>query len=276
MKMINVMRSCFIAGAMLTVSALKAQELYVYTEPASNMPAHSLSAKAAAIFIRNNSGDWAGQRYSPEIMLGLNKNWMLHGAVSFSDLYTGQLRLESGRVYAKYRFYSDDEVHRHFRMAAFGEASISRNDLQYDELSLEGDQSGVKGGLVATQLWNKLAVSSTLSYLLVTSKKPKLDPDNFIYQGYNYSLSAGYLVLPIEYTDFKQTNLNIYTELLGQRSTDKSKYYVDFAPALQLIFNSNFKLNLGYRFQVAGNMYRMGERGFLVSVERTFLNAWKK
>jgi hypothetical protein len=33
----------------------------------------------------------------------------------------------------------------------------------YDELSLEGDQSGVQAGLIATQLLHKLAISATVS-----------------------------------------------------------------------------------------------------------------
>jgi hypothetical protein len=48
------------------------------------------------------------------------------------------------------------------------------------------------------------------------------------------------------------------------------------APALQFIFNSNAKLNVGYRFQLAGNMNRMANNSWLVSFERTFLNALKQ
>ena len=77
-----------------------------------------------------------------------------------------------------------------------------------------------------------------------------------IYQAMNYSLSAGYLLLPREYTDYKQTNVNIYTELLAQQSLERKAYYVDLAPAVQFIFNSNAKLNIGYRFQLKGDMLR--------------------
>jgi hypothetical protein len=48
------------------------------------------------------------------------------------------------------------------------------------------------------------------------------------------------------------------------------------APALQLIFNSNTKLNFGYRFQLGGTMQRMAKTSWLISIERTFLNALKK
>jgi hypothetical protein len=276
MQLISFIKVSLLTGGILFFSCLSAQELYVFSEPASNMPSHSVSAKLSGKFVKGMNAGQFRQRYSPEVMLGLNKSWMLHGAATFSDMYTSNLRWESARVYAKYRFLSLDEVHRHFRMAAFAEFAHSVNDVHFDELSLEGDQSGMQGGVILTQLWNKLAVSSTLSYINVTSKEPKSFPGDFPNQAFNYSLSAGYLVLPVSYTSFKQTNLNIYAELLGQRALDMRRYSVDLAPAVQLIFNSNAKLNVGYRFQLNGNMNRMAEQGWLVSFERTFLNALKK
>ncbi len=96
------------------------------------------------------------------------------------------------------------------------------------------------------------------------------------YQSINYTVSGGYLLLPKEYTDYKQLNVNLYTEFIGQQTLDRRTWFIDMAPALQLIFNSNTKLNLGYRFQLDGNMARMADQSFLVSLERTFLNALKK
>jgi hypothetical protein len=43
------------------------------------------------------------------------------------------------------------------------------------------------------------------------------------------------------------------------------------APALQLIFKSQFKFNLGYRFQLAGDMKRMAQQSWLLSTEWLFL-----
>jgi hypothetical protein len=252
------------------------QELYVFSEPASNMPAKSVAVKISSRFQKGFHSGGFEQRYTPEIMLGLNKNWMVHAASSFSDMYTGDLRWEAAWMYVKYRFLSIDNIHRHFRMAAFVEYAYSRNALFYDELSLQGDHTGIQGGLIATQLLNKLAISSTISLLKVTSEKPKLFPDAFPFSSLNYSLSAGYLVLPVSYTSFNQTNLNLYVEMLGQRTLDRPLYFMDVAPALQLIFNSNAKLNVGYRFQLNSNMHRMSRTSWLVSYERTFLNALRR
>ncbi|WP_204336560.1 hypothetical protein, partial [Proteus mirabilis] len=72
-------------------------------------------------------------------------------------------QFESVRFYAKYRFLSHDAIKKHFRMAAFGEVSHSVNKPTYEELSIEGDQSGIRYGLIATQLLHKLALSATVS-----------------------------------------------------------------------------------------------------------------
>jgi hypothetical protein len=188
-------------------------------------------------------------------------------------------RWESVNVYAKYRFLSKDDVHAHFRMAAFLEGSVSRNEMFYDELSLDGDQSGLQAGLIATQLLHKLAISGTVSTIQVlNNQRNDYDGANrpYPFSGINYSLSAGYLLLPRKYSSYKQTNLNLYLELLGSNTLDKKTNFVDLAPALQLIFNSSTKLNLGYRFQLGGNMHRMATESWKISVETLFLNALKR
>ena len=219
------------------------------------MPAHSLSAKLSANYIGKLQGNLNRfmQRYTPELMFGINKKWMMHVGGTFADMHTTNFRWESVYLYGKYRFISNDELHSHFRMAAFADASYSRSPYHYDEISLQGDKSGVQLGIIATQLWNRLAVSATVSHIQVLDKSRNnkvLYIPSRIYQVMNYSLSAGYLVLPFEYTDYKQTNLNIYTEVLAQQSLDRKAYYVDLAPAVQLIFNSNAKLEPGLSVSV--------------------------
>lgn len=259
----------------------RGQELFVYSEPASNMPAHSLSAKFTANYITRQSPDNRFmQRYTPELMLGINKSWMVHVGATFADMHTKNFRWESVYLYGKYRFFSSDELHSHFRMAAFADVAYNRSPFHHDEVSLQGDNSGVQLGLIATQLWGKFALSGTASHTQVLHKdrndKSLVYVPSRIYQTMNYSLSAGYLVLPFQYTDYKQTNLNVYTEVLAQQSLDRKAYYVDMAPAIQLIFNSNAKLNFGYRFQLKGDMHRMAKNSWLIAFERTFLNALKK
>jgi hypothetical protein len=259
-----------------------AQELYVFSEPASNMPARSVSAKLSAHLVEgDNIYGRFSQRYMPEIMFGFSKNLMVHVSATFADMHTNNFAFESTGLYAKYRFLSFDDIHKHFRMAVFADASYTRAPFHYDEITLMGDKSGVGAGIIATQLWKKFALSATVGHTQVLDESRSNDViyvPSRNYQSMEYSLSAGYLVLPRQYTDYRQTNLNVYVEMLAQQTLDRPTYFLDMAPAIQLIFNSNAKLNIGYRFQVGGKgtMDRMTNRSWLIAFERTFLNALRK
>ena len=269
-----------IASFLFWSGYLAAQELYPYSDPASNNPAKSISVKTAAMFSRSIHSGNIMQRYMPEVMLGLDKKWMLRAGVNFSDMYNEKLIWEGARIYGKYRFLSKDQVHKHFRMATFGAATYSRKPLPYNELNMMGDQSGVQLGLIATQLWNKLAISGTGSYMEVLDNESRknLYNEQYARRALNYTLSAGYLLFPLEYADYNQTNVNLYAELLGGRNLgfDEEKFYVDLAPSIQFIFKSTGKLNLGYRFELGSDIDRLSRRQFMVSYEHIFLNALDK
>ena len=94
------MKSLSIVILLVCSLGVSSQELYVYSEPASNMPAHSISTKLSANFItKQSSGDRFMQRYTPELMFGINKNWMVHVGASFADMHTRNFRWESVYVY---------------------------------------------------------------------------------------------------------------------------------------------------------------------------------
>ena len=126
---------------LLVLSAtVMSQELYVYTEPASNMPAHSISTKLTGHFVaRDNIYGRFSQRYMPEVMFGINKKWMVHVSATFADMHTNNFNFESVSLYGKYRFLSKDEIHQHFRMAVFADASYTRVPFHYDEITLMVD-----------------------------------------------------------------------------------------------------------------------------------------
>lgn len=261
-------------------SAVCAQELYVYAEPASNLPARSLSLKLKS--------QWVGEdrifgrfsyRYTPQVMAGLSKKLMIRAAASVGNMQTQRAKFESLQLYGKYRILSVDDIHSHFRLAAFGQVARSTVPFHYDEIDLGGDKSGMEAGLIATQLWHKFALSGTLSHIQVLHASRK-NRDVYIpersFSALQFSLSGGYLLFPRVYSSYKQTNLNLYLELLTQRLLDKPGYYADLAPSLQLIFSSATKLNLGYRYQLGTSMHRMTNNSWLLSVETTVLNAFKK
>ncbi|MBL7745781.1 MAG: hypothetical protein JNM19_00015 [Chitinophagaceae bacterium] len=276
------MRSiCLVSLFLVLLQRTAAQELYVYAEPASNIPARALSVKLTEHFVvSDNIYQRFSNRLMPQVMYGINKKLMIGTSVTFSNMHTTDYKYESARLYAKYRFLSNDGLHKHFRMAFFADASTTQAPFHYDEITLMGDKSGIEAGVIATQLWHKLALSTTISHSQVLDQSRKNKGVIYIptraYQAMNYSLSAGYLLFPREYKDYKQVNLNLYLEVMAQQTLDKKANYLDLAPAFQLIFNSNTKLNIGYRFQAAGNMQRMSSNSWQVSLERTFLNAFSR
>lgn len=267
---------CFVI-AMVIAGDIAAQELYVFSNPASNIPAKALVAKASAKSMISYHNKEREFRFAPEVQVGISKNLMAAGSVSFSNMFfESKQRFESARLYAKYRFYSKDDVHKHFRMAAFATGSWSNNELVYQEINLDGDNSGFQLGLVATQLIHKFAASAGVSYvtqLETKDKRPLGIP--FTSRAVQYNLSTGYLLFPVKYKNYQQVNVNLYCEFLGQQSTDIQSGFIDMAPALQFIFKSSTRLNFGSRFQLRGNAHRMANQSLFVSLEHYFLNALK-
>lgn len=273
--MINRIFGIALLIGLITVSTTRAQELYVYSEPASNMPAKSIGFRLTHDF-KNEDGNFV-IRNAPEMMVGFNKNFMIH-AQGFLSNMDGDYRLEGGSFYAKYRFLSNDEVQSHFRAAAFARVSTSKRNVPTEDINLEGDNSGAQVGLIFTQLVHKLAVSATLGYSQAFKNTDKKftglpEPDNML----SYSLSSGYLLLPFVYKNYNQPNFNIYLELLGKTNPNNGKSYFDLAPAVQFIINSRTRIDLGYRFQAAGNMdNRYMKNMFLVRTEFNFFSALNK
>ena len=253
------------------------QELYMFTNPASNIPAKSLVLKGMGKTMKSYHNLEREYRFSPECQIGINKNLMIAGGVSFSDMFFQQnVAFESYRLYGKYRFLSLDDVHRHFRMAFHAAYSWSNNPLIYQEVNLEGDNGGLQTGVIATGLVNKLAVSAGISYLNVLNKTPKVNFGfPFSSNALLYNLSAGYLLFPLKYKSYKQVNLNLYCEFLGQQNTDINRGFIDVAPAIQLIMASKMRINAGARYQLDGSAHRMATQAYYVSLEYYLLNVIK-
>lgn len=266
-----------------------AQELYVSTEPASNMPANSLGIRLTNKFFKMEHSGNTGMRFEPEVMWGINKKLMVHVAGFASNMMQPSIRMEGGNIYAKYRFLSRDQQHAHFRIAAYVRGSVidnpfmpkeeghSHKAFRNEDMDLEGNTSGVTGGVIATQLVHKLALSASLGYNRYMNNVKDELPDFISRNAVNYSLSAGLLLLPVKYKSYEQTNLNLYVELLGKSNTDAvgKGYYLDIAPAVQFIFNSTTRLDLSYRTQLAGDMERNMFNAFLVRVEHNIFNVKK-
>ncbi|GAB2987751.1 hypothetical protein GCM10027049_29800 [Mucilaginibacter puniceus] len=257
------------AAVLATANCLWAQELYVNTEPASNMATHSLGIRA------ENQGFFNPvfkNRSTLELMYGFSKHLMVHGSLYKSNFYQADQRVEGGSVYAKYRFLSVDSVQSHFRGAVFGKFSRINNGVYNQEINLEGDNSGYQAGLVFTKLAHKLAISGSASYLRALNNGAyHLIPGN-ARDAVGYTLSAGYLLFPKTYESYDQVNVNLYVELLGKTNPGYQQSYLDVAPAIQFIFDSVLRVDLSYRAPLYNNMIRNSNNMYLVRVEYNIFN----
>ena len=277
------MRSFYIVAVCLFgVLKISAQELYVSTEPASNMPAKSLGFRLNNYFMPRYKNSEAGisqtkttYRLDPELMWGVHKNLMLHFNLFASNFHQDKFVFEGGSIYAKYRFLSLDRVHSHFRMAAYLKASAINNPIQYNDINLSGDNSGASTGIVATQLLHKIALSFTGGYNWAGNNLHDTFTSGRPQTAINYSFSAGYLMLPIRYQSFNQPNLNLYLEFLGKYNPETKEQYLDITPALQLILKSKIRIDIAYQRQITGNMLRINNQVLLVRFEYNLFNAYK-
>lgn len=252
----------------------QSQELFVFSEPASNMPGKSIGVRLNNRITKETVSGKANYQFIPEIMAGVNKRLMLH-LETFINNEGNSLKLTGAGAYAKYRVYSQDKVFRHFRMAVFSRASISSSTIKQEEINTFGQNSGYQLGVISTQLLHKTALSGTVYFEHAYNNMN----DGALYiptqrNGINYTLSAGRLLLPKRYTSYKQVNFNFMAEVLGQVLPSGSKY-IDIAPSIQLIFNSQTRIDIGYRQELYSRLLpRYAPNGVLLRIEHLFFNVY--
>jgi len=212
----------------------------------------------------------------PEILVGVSKKLMIQGNVFFSNR-NKKFAGEGGSLYAKYRFLSNDAVQKHFRMAVFGRISRNNSDIHQEEINMNGHNSGFEAGVVATQLLRKVALSSSLSILKASDNG---NDNKYLYgsensKAVNYTFSFGKLILPKEYKDYRQTNINLMVEFLAQVNAGSGKYYMDVAPSVQFIFNSQSRIDIGYRNELSSTLLKTAPNGVFIRLEHNFFNVFK-
>ncbi len=263
-----------ITALLAAPASLKSQELFVFTEPASNMPAKSIGIRAGNWIMPASAGRKAGYQLLPEIMWGVNKHLMIHLDGFFTN-QGGSFQATGAGIYAKYRIYSVDAVNKHFRLAAFGRVSLNNSTVFQQEIDVARNNSGYNLGIIATQLLHKQAISGSVSY----SRAPdhlhfQPFPPGEADQAINASISTGRLILPEKYLSYKQTNLNFMVEVLGQHLLASNRSFVDLAPAIQFIFNSQTRLDVGYKMQLYGDMKRVNQNAVMIRIEHLIFNVF--
>ena len=269
------MKTQFLIAFFILSLSCNAQELFSATEPASNRAARSIGIRVDNSIMDEVKTTKINYHLIPEIMVGISKKLMIAGDVFFSNR-SEVFRAEGGSIYAKYRFLTNDAMQKHFRMAGFGRVSFNNSDIHQEEINMYGHNTGVELGIVATQLLRKVALSSGVSFMKATDNG---NNNKFIYglkdsKAVNYTLSIGKLMLPKEYKGYKQTNLNLMLEFLNQVNMGSGKYYMDIAPSVQMIFNSQSRVDIGYRKQLGSTMLRTAPNGIFIRLEHNFFNAF--
>ncbi|KIX19992.1 hypothetical protein SY27_15855 [Flavobacterium sp. 316] len=250
----------------------KAQELFVVTDPASNVPTNSLSIRLANTFFERTIDNKYNYSFNPEVTYGLNKNLMFRGTI-FNSNRNGNFEFSGANIYSKYRFFSSDDLNSHFRMAAYGRLGFNNSPIHQEQIEIMGQNGGFEAGIVATKLIHKIAISSSVSFEKVFNNGSENPfPDNLGNNATNYTLSFGKLMYPKKYTNYKQTNINLMLEFVGQTINENGKSYLDVIPAIQFIINSQARIDLAYKRELINSMQRTAPNGFYLNFEYTFFN----
>ena len=251
------------------------QELFTVTDPASNVPGNSLAINTMQLLFKEKLEPGYNYHIMPEVTYGLNKNLMFRATAFVSNRNTS-LVTEGGSFFSKYRFFSTDDLNSHFRLATFGRYSFNNSDIHQDQIEIMGHNSGFETGIVATKLIKKVAISSSISFEKAfdnTSKNPF--PNTYGDHATNYTLSFGKLMYPKKYTSYKQTNINVMVEFVGQTINENGKSYLDVVPAIQFIINSQARIDLAYKKELVSSMLRTAPNGVYFNLYYTFFNLTK-
>ena len=266
------MRKLFLFCATLLCQLGFSQELFVVTDPASNVPANSLGVNVMQSLFKEKFEEGYNYHFMPEVTYGLNKNLMFRGTAFISNR-SNTIVTEGGGIMAKYRFYSSDDLNSHFRMAAYGRYSINNADIHQEQLETWGHNTGFETGIIATKLIKKVAISSSVSFEKAFDNKPNYEfPSTIGNNATNFTFSVGKLMYPKKYTNYKQTNINLMIELVGQTINENGKSFLDIVPAIQFIFNSQARIDVAYRQQLVNSMVRSAPNGVYFNLYYTFFN----
>jgi hypothetical protein len=247
------MLSCFI------YLPLFAQELYVFSDPASTKPSRALVLKQG--FQKMDGMNSRNNTYT-QLQMGINKLLLVHLGTNYNGWDS----------YIQYRLATKDALYEHTRLAIYAKSIQTKNKaIHTSAVLLDGEESVLGAGLILTQLKHKWASSLSLGYVQKTDWSSHYGKNAF-----QYSFSNGLLVYPKRYTSYGQTNVNLYLELLGQKLFSGNGQYLDAAPAIQFVFNSQAKLNLGYRFALLDKTNRMTNSQLYLSADYMFFNALPK
>ena len=251
------------------VNSSLSQELYINTEPASLIPKGTKVVRVHhhTIFLNdiNEPGSFSSAKLLiPSISYGISKKIMVSASLQLSNNPFDQdpnFGFNGFKLYSKQRLISTDKKKYHTRVSSFlkyanhGKWSQPNYKFINNNYDLDFQDSGVEVGLIATQLVNKLAVSVTSGFGVISNNTADGTYDDKNFNSIHNSISVGYLLFPRKYKSYKQTNFNIYLEYLTNSILSKdypsryNKFMSTFAPGIQFIIMSRSRLDFGYKIR---------------------------
>jgi len=279
------------------------QELFPHAEPASTVPKGVSGFRFFYNRYKEQSSGRTKEGFYLRYMLGITPKWTVMSTLGISNhhysafptdilqyFFNHHLRgyppagfqIEGVNVYTKYRFYTLDKYHQHFRMAAFAEGCKSFVAHDSAEPTLMTDNTGYGGGIIATYLYERFAASVTAGYIHPLVYKQNDIDIRFQSGNATYiELSTGYRVWPLEYSTYSDLNVNLYAEFMwksygaahleqyGQTihfdkfaSSNPYSYqelsassYIDSRFSVQFISNSNTRIDFGVTLALKNRSY---------------------
>jgi hypothetical protein len=232
----------------LITGKLYSQELFPNTEPASTMPKKLVGFRQINEMYRdinNRERYFAGFR----VMYGLTKKLTVMSMIGYSNHhfknfptnFVGFINnhhqkqyplypflIEGIHVYAKYRLVNFDGEQKHFRIAAYGEATKSFIAHTEAESSTMTDNTGYGGGLIFTKLHKRFATSVTWGFINSIPYQQNDGYREIKFKSGNvvmYNVSFGYRIYPKVYDSYKNINVNIYSEFINKDYKAAQIYY---------------------------------------------------
>lgn len=315
-------RIIFLFFALLTNHAFS-QELYPLSEPASNVPKGVLGVRLFAENYkqagqpRNMGGLRLMYGITPKLTLLVNatasnhhdkqlpRDLITHTHIGNQTIfYTNKINLGKSypyrfggfHFYSKYRYLTIDGDGTHFRAAVYGEYSLVKTAHDEAETDLMEDNGGYGGGFLFTLLHKKLAVSLTTGAAFPkkyqedaypTSYSPAVKTELIYGRTLIYNLSFGYLIFPKKYSDYNETNYNVYVEFQGRsyeqliiiQDREMAKIsnpgmlannYVDVHLGIQKIIKSNMRIDFTVGLPLYKQSFVQSYPVFHLAIQRYF------
>ncbi|HMS63762.1 MAG TPA: hypothetical protein PKD83_00755 [Ignavibacteria bacterium] len=278
------------------------QELYIVSHPAASLSKNRIEFRNIVMGYEN----FQYYHNSFELNYGILGNLTLYNSV-FYTLDKGYEFLGNYEGSVRYRFHDIDKKNYHVRMAAQSAVVVPVNSnpvvgdkVEYElhpghKVSFYNFQNDItvpsvdfhttdnfifKNDLIITNLIQKFSITGEMGYNINIPK------NDFKFGNYiDWSLAMGYLLLPREYKNFNDVNVNLYSEskayyfekneFLGTDVTNSGGFRLDTYLGIQAIFFSSLMTELSYKIPLYSNEYvetQIGKRStaLLISIRYLF------